>query len=251
MAENKLEGSHILAISDANAERQVEFINEYKQQESSLKLKYYMWLSRFFIFLAVLSLSLFWSASLSLFRLAPQVKVKPFLIISEDSSEDLVRAESIGLNMASKDKITEMFVRQYVEMRNTIIDDKVEMGVRWLPGGIMHLLSAPRIFNEFSKYRDLIWDAEVGKGLVQEVEIINVKRVGGQHSPVWKVDFKTYRLEPLKKDSKSLDRMVTAQYWTASITGVFIRERVFTGRRLINPMGFTVLRYSQTRVEGL
>jgi type IV secretory pathway component VirB8 len=251
MIENRLEGSHILAITDGNTERHIEFINEYKQKESSLKLKYYMWLSRFFIFLAVLSLSFFWSASLSLFRLAPQVTVKPFLIISQDNSEDLVRVESIDLNMASKDKIAEMFVRQYVEMRNTIIDDITEMRIRWFPGGIVNFLSAPRIFNEFTSQTESIWP-EIGRGeLIQEVEIINVQRVGGQHSPIWKVDFKTYNLEPLGKNNTSLDRTITSKYWTASITGIFIRERIFTGRRLINPMGFTVLRYSQTRVEGI
>ena len=39
------------------------------------------------------------------------------------------------------------------------------------------------------------------------------------------------------------------RYWTASVTARFYPERVFMGRRLINPIGFTVTRYSQSEVE--
>ena len=58
-------------------------------------------------------------------------------------------------------------------------------------------------------------------------------------------------LEPRDKDGSTLETLMTVRYWTASITAVFIKERMFSGMRLINPLGFTVLRYSQTQVEGL
>lgn len=251
MANNVLEGSKILAISDGNQQRKVEFINAYEQRESTLKLKYYMWLARFFIFLAIISLSIFLSSSLALFRLVPQINVKPFLIISQDKSEGIVRAESINLDMPSKDKLAEMYVKQYVEVRNTIIDDDIEMRSRWQPGGIVNFLSSPAIFDKFSIYRDAIWNKQVGKGFVQEVEIVSTNRIGGQNSPLWKVDFKTYTMSKKEQDGKTMDRVMVVQYWTASITAVFIKERMFAGRRLINPLGFTVLRYSQTQVEGL
>ena len=251
MSDNILEGSKILSITDGNSERHISFIEEAEKQESTLKLKYYMWLSRFFVFLAVLSLSLLACASLALFKLAPEVTVKPFLIISQDNSNNIVRAESINNNMASRDKLTEMFVKQYVELRNTIIDDEMEMKIRWFPGGMVNLLSAPSIFDVFTEYRESVWEKVVKKGTVQEVEIVSTRRVGGQHSPVWKVDFRTYTLVKKEQDNNTLDRMMTSKYWTASITAVFIKERSFGGRRLINPQGFTVLRYSQTAVEGL
>ena len=250
MADNKLEGSKILQIG-AQKRSDYKFIDNFEQTESSLKLTYYMWLSRFFIILAFLSLLLFLSSSLALFRLAPQVKVKPFLIISQDSSDMLVRAENIALNMPSRDKLTEMYIRQYVEMRNTVIDDDTEMRMRWQPGGIVNFLSAPVVFNAFSTYREKVWSSLIGKGAVQEVEIVSVDRVGGKSSPIWKVDFKTYTLSGQNTDSRTLDLTMEVRYWTASVTAVFIKERMFLGKRLINPLGFTVLRYSQTQVEGL
>ncbi|MBR1605346.1 MAG: type IV secretion system protein [Alphaproteobacteria bacterium] len=251
MAVNKLEGSRILEITDGNREHRLEFIEQYEQDEKNFKLKYYMWLVRFFIFLTILSLSLFTSASLALFRLAPQVTVKPFLVVSQDSSEGIVRAESIGINMPSRDKLVDMYIRQYIELRNTIINDEIEMRNRWLPGGMVNFLSSPYVFDEFSVYRDKLWNDVIGKGIVQETEIIAVRRIGGQHSPVWKVDFKTYMLSPKETNNVSQDMLMTVRYWTASITAVFIKERMFSGMRLINPLGFTVLRYSQTQVEGL
>lgn len=251
MSDNLLEGSRILTITDGNVQRQVEFIEKDEKKASSLKLIYYMWLSRFFIFLAILSLCLFWSASLALFRLAPQVKVKPFLIITQDNSEGIVRSETIESRMASRDKVTETYIKQYVELRNTVIDDEVEMRSRWYPGGLVHFLSSPAIFNDFSATVDKRWEEEVIKGTVREVEIMSTQRVGGQHSPIWKVDFKTYTLMRLDNQTTNTERIMRTQYWTASVTAIFVKERMFLGRRLINPLGFTVVRYSQTQVEGL
>lgn len=251
MTENKLEGSNILKITSGNKEHFFEFAEKYEQNESTLRLKYYMWLVRFFVFLSLISLLLFVSASLALFRLAPQVTVKPFLIVSQDNSDNIVRTEGIGINMPSRDKLVDMYIRQYIELRNTIINDEIEMRNRWLAGGMVNFLSSPHVFNEFSAYRDNIWNDVIGKGIVQETEIIAVHRIGGQHSPVWKVDFKTYMLNAKDQNNKTRDIMMTVRHWTASITAVFIKERMFVGRRLINPLGFTVLRYSQTQVEGL
>lgn len=251
MADNILEGSRILKISDGNISHHMEFIEADEKQEATFKLKYYMWLSRFFIFLAILSLILFWSSSLSLFRLAPEVTVKPFLIINQDNSEGIVRAETIEPGMASIDKLTEMYIRQYVDYRNTIINDIVEMQSRWLPGGILNFLSAPDVFDKFSEYRDSFWATEIGQGTVQEVEIIATHRIGGQRSPIWKVDFKTYTLAKDEQNSSSLERVMRVRHWTASVTAIFVKERAFSSLRLLNPMGFTVLRYSQVQVEGL
>ena len=119
---NRLEGTKILSLADGSG-RTHEFISETEQEKAGFKLKYYMWLSRLFIFFAIVSLLIFMSSSLALFKLAPQVNVEPFLIINQDSSDGIVRAEAITNRMASKNQLMEIFVRQYVIMRNTIIDD--------------------------------------------------------------------------------------------------------------------------------
>ena len=248
--DNILEGTRVLSITDANG-RHKEFISEVEKEVSGFKLKYYMWLSRLFILFAVVSLMIFMSSSLALFKLAPQVSVEPFLIIRQDTSDGIVRYEPISYKMASKNQLMETFVQQYVILRNTIINDEREMQTRWYPGGMLSFLSSPRVYNEFTQYRESIWGQIRHDGVVREVEIISIGKLGGERSPVWKVDFKTYELSQNAVDQKTKARILSVRYWTASVTAFFIPGREFVGLRLINPIGFTVVRYSQAEVEIL
>lgn len=247
---NKLEGSKILAIADKSG-KEYHFIGSKEKEVVSAKMRYYLWLSRFFIVTTVASLLLFLASSLALFNLAPQVTVEPFLIIDQSSSDDIVRYEPIAYDMASKKMLMETFVRQYVLYRNTIINDEREMMVRWYPGGIVNYLSSPQVFSEFNKYREGIWKEMTDNQISQEVEIISVGRVGGDKSPVWKVDFKTYEVSARRRNTETGALFLRVHYWTASITSYFIPFREFMGRRLLNPLGFTVTRYSQSEVEFL
>lgn len=114
-------GSKILAIEGTGGKQNVEFLQSMEQKTESLKLRYYTWLSRLFIFFAVLSCLFMVLASLSLFRLAPAVSVEPFLIINQNTSKGIVRQEAITDKMASKTQLMETFIRQYVIVRNTVI----------------------------------------------------------------------------------------------------------------------------------
>lgn len=242
-------GNRPLAIGSSKG-RDYKFIDKLEKEVETFKLHYYIWLSRCFIFLAICSLLLMISSSLALFSLAPQVTVEPFLIINQDSSEALVREEPIATNMSSKDKLLETFIKQYIIVRNTIINDPLEMRSRWMPGGMVNFLSAPDVFEVFNRDIQRRWENIFKQALVREVEIISVMRQGGAKSPVWKVDFKTYDLyDEQGKSQAQKESTMRVRYWTASVTAYFIKDRMFVGRRLINPLGFTVSRYSQTEVE--
>ncbi len=224
------------------------FLEQEEKNKKGLKLYYYIWLSRLFIFLATLSLILFLAASLSLFSLAPKVTVEPFLIINQNSSEEMVVTEPIALDMASKEKMMETYVKQYIIYRNMIISDQMEMMTRWYPGGLINFLSSEKVFKEFYDGYQKTWGKIMQDGINREVEILSINKVGGQKSPVWKVDFKTYETSNMDKDENG-NLNLKVKYWTASVTSFFVPERIFTGRRLINHLGFTVYRYSQTEVS--
>ncbi len=242
-------GRQTLAIEDASG-RSPEFLDRLEKQEEGAKLTYYLWLSRLFIVFASASMLLLICSSLALFRLAPMVSVEPFLIINQDSSENLVREEAITHNMSSREKLMELFVRQYVILRNTVINDAAEMRTRWMPGGMVHYLSSFDIFYAFNESSSANWQDMFSRSLVREVEIISAGRQGGEKSPVWKVDFKTYEFyDEQGKNQAQKESTLRVRYWTASITAYFIKDRAFISRRLINPLGFTVTRYSQTEVE--
>ena len=246
-SEPQLNNVKTLGIEDKTPNHP-DFIEQEEKRIITAKYHYYRWLSRMFIMFAVLSLLLFLSASLSLFNLAPQVTVEPFLIIKQDTSDGIVRYEPIAKDMASKKQLMELFVKQYVILRNTIIRDEREMMLRWYHGGMINFLSSEYVFSKFDEYREEMWPLIIKSKMVREVEIISINKLGGENSPIWKVDFITYDLSDGSND-KTKGMTLSVGYWTASVTAFFFPERQFVGLRLINPLGFTVTRYSQTEVS--
>ena len=251
------DGQKVLAITNENPEykaQDIHFLEEDDAKISTLKENYYKWLSRLVMVFAVASLVIFMSCSLVVFRLAPRISVEPLLILKQSETNELIRYEPIEYNMASHAMFMELFVKQYVILRNTFIHDEREMQIRWYPGGILNFLSSDKVFEEFSgKKKEIMNEVAqtVQKGITREVEIIDVSKQGGENSPVWKVDFKTYELNPDSKDNETGEMQIRTKYWTASLTSYFIRGRALWSARLLNPLGFTVVKYSQTQVEVL
>lgn len=245
-------GNKALAITDANAPKaQFEYITDNSPELKGAKESYYCWLSRLVILFAIISLGFFASASLVLFRLVPEVTVEPFLIIRQDSSDAMVRYEPIAVDMASSKQMMETFIRQYVILRNTVLNDEREMQTRWFGGGMVAYMSSLQVFADFEKKSKVELNQLLRSNTVRDVEIISIGIVGGEKSPVWKVDFRTYDLSPEMRNEASGSMVLVTKYWTASVTAFFVPERLFMSKRLMNPLGFTVTRYSQTEVEIL
>ncbi len=95
------------------------YVNRHKKS----KKNYYKWLSRFFMFIAFISITLTSVSSLAILKLAPSIAVDPFLITNQNETKEIVRVEPITKNMASVEQLKEMFIRYYVITRNTIIND--------------------------------------------------------------------------------------------------------------------------------
>lgn len=224
------------------------YMEQLDQTEHSAKMFYYLWISRFFILTAILTVSFLVLASLSLFRLAPRVTVEPLLLVKNSNSDDLVSNEGITFDMMSKDLLMKMYIKQYVTLRNTIIHDRMEMQTRWMAGGMVNFLSSPTVYNEFGAPLAQSWEKIVSQPVTREVDVTSITRQGGERSQIWKVDFKTYDLPNQIGQESSADG-IKVKYWTSSITARFVPDRAFSFYRLINPLGFTVTRYSQTEVN--
>ena len=230
---------------------QQNYITDDKAKVKTLKEAYYQWVSRLTMLVCIVSLAFFTLASLVLFRMAPRVMVEPFLIINQDDSETMVRYETISQKMASRKQMMETFIRQYVIVRNAVLNDQREMQARWFAGGIVNYLSSPSVYIDFNKSKVVELNNLIKDGVVRDVEIISVSKVGGEKSPVWKIDFRTYEIVREQKSQDHGRLVLKTRYWTASLTAYFIKQRMFMSRRLMNPLGFTVVRYSQTEVEIL
>lgn len=246
--ENKLSGFNRLAIEDKNHKPFIETAGD-KQEDLSSKAKYFLWLSRLFIFFAIVAVGLTVATSLSLMQLVSMIEVRPFLVTSQNSTDEIVRIEPISSSMASKEHLMKMYIKQYIKIRNTIIADNKEMMIRWFPGGMMDFLSSKYVFMQFDKYRKAVWEKAIGSGMTREVEITSIKRQGGKNSRLWKVDFVTFDITPATINPDTGVIKPRKRYWTASVEARFIKNRVFMSRRLLNPIGFTVERYSQVAVE--
>ena len=200
---------------------------------------YYMWLARLFTLLAGVMLLGNVLFCLSLLQIVPKIEVDPLFLLDFSESKDISRIEHANPNISSKEIIRENFIRLYVTSVNTVVDDAGEMVRIFSPGGILFFLSAPQIYRRYNmNTKEILNFLESNQN--REVKITNVQRVG--RSAIWRVDFRTYEMQMTSVRPR-------IRYWTASVECVFRRERRLFSRLLLNPLGFTVVRYTQSEVE--
>lgn len=236
-----------LYLEDKNRQGfQQQFITDEDIITTSAKLVYFRWLSRLVILCAIISLSFFLCSSLVIFRLAPEILVEPLLIIGQNSSSEVVRYEPMNMKMSSLKQMTEMFVKQYVIMRNTVVNDEREMRTRWGPGGIVAYMSAPDVYSEFVGMNASRIDKMFDNDFSSEVRIDKIGKIGDNNS-IWVVYFTVFNLSRNQEGSGAL--ILKEAKYRASVTPRFYDFRGFVSPRLINPMGFTVIKYSQDKIR--
>ncbi len=244
------DGAKRILIADgnrkSNAGYRPHFINDVRQETTSSKEVYFRWLSRLVILCAIISLGFFLSSTLVIFRLSREIVVEPLLIINQKDSENVVRYEPIDKKMPSEKQLTEMFIRQYIIVRNTVINDEQEMRTRWGPGGIVQYMSSPEVYWDFVGKNVKTIDKMFDNGYSSEVQIDKIGKES-EDSPAWLVTFTTFNLSKARNSSGSLT-LKTMRY-KASITPAYIPERRLLRTRLLNPIGFTVIKYNQSEIR--
>jgi len=243
-------GVRKLLIADGNAPQRedinIEFVKDVDVDTHSAREMYFRWLSRLVTLCAIISISFFLSATLVIFRLAPEIIVEPLLITNQNDSTNMLRYEPITNKMPSLKQLNEMFIRQYIIMRNTVINDAQEMRTRWGPGGIVHYLSAPQVYKEFVGKNINAVHRMFDNGYSSEVRIDEMYKES-QSSPAWTVRFTVFHLSRSRGEGGALT--LKTQRYKASITPKFVEARRVIRARLINPLGFTVLKYSQSEIK--
>ncbi|MCQ2734558.1 MAG: type IV secretion system protein [Alphaproteobacteria bacterium] len=224
----------------------IHFIEDSDAAETSSKETYFRWVSRLVLLCAILSLAFFLSASLVIFRLAPEIITEPLLIIRQDESSKMVRYEPMTKDMPSLRQLTEMYIKQYISLRNTVINDMTEMKTRWAPGGIVYYLSAIDVYRDFIGQNAESIDKMFDKGYSSEVRIDEMEKES-ENSPAWRVKFTVFNLSQERGSSGAL--ILKTKKYRASITPKFISQRKLVRARLINPLGFTVIKYNQSEIK--
>lgn len=242
------QGEKKLAITNAgnrsdNSSYQPTYVTDVEDETTSAKEVYFRWLSRLVILCAVLSLSFFLCATLVIFRLAPEIVVEPLLITTQTDSENMVRYEPISQKMPSIQQFTEMYIKQYVIFRNTVINDMEEMRTRWGPGGIVNYLSSPTVYHEFVGKNEKSINKMFSNDYSSEVRIDSVQKES-ENSPAWYVNFTVYNLSRNHIGESGALVLKTVRY-RASITPKYYPDRRAIYARIVNPLGFTVVKYNQ------
>jgi type IV secretory pathway component VirB8 len=128
------------------------------------------------------------------------------------------------------------------------------MNKRWIWGGLVSYLSSYEVYQEFAEIYPRVQDELDQKEASRSVEILSVKRTGGERSRVWEVEFKTYDFAYEKKDTAHPNRkvgpIIEEKYWIVNIECRADPSRRTAYRRLLNPLGFVVQRYFQSEIEG-
>lgn len=245
----------ILKIADRNrTEKTPDFITEDVVEVSRARLTYYKWINRFMALLATISLTYGVCATLVLFKIVPQIIVDPQIFVQFSDSTSLVKREYIHQRMDSRARIMINFMKQYVELRNTYMSDTEEMKKRWLWGGLLSYLSSYQVYQDFAKEYPKISQELNKMKASRSVEILSVERTDRKKSYTWNIEFKTYDYtyrgdEDYRKMNKIYGPDIIERYWTASIGAKFDPHRRTSYKRLINPLGFVVYKYSQDEIK--
>lgn len=167
--------------------------------------------------------------TVTLFQAVLQIHVTAQVVQAVDRGfmsfkEDLM--QFVPMSVAEKEKIDEMMLRYYLEMRYSIIPDMWEMGRRWGERGVVAYLSTPAAYKDFrepSLYLD-----KIEKLPPRVVDITHVERKASHYQ----VDIDLYEYDGSKKWVK--------QSRSLSVGFAYMPSRAHLGASFSNPNGFVV-----------
>ena len=199
--------------------------------------KRYLWTARAFAVIAAVSFCCNLVLILAITQLMPLYRVEPFLLTFENKEEQVYDIVPLK-NMEDQKAITEVFVREYVLLRSSFVDDVQEMESRWMPGSQLEEMSSSSVYQAFvDKTAKKALEIIKSRGLIRIVRIVTVNELS---RGLWQVEYETRDMYP-ESSSPQID------YWTASLKIAYRKKTVKYGERLNNPIGFTVTSYSLSR----
>ena len=212
-----------------------------EQAENGSRLSTFMWLSRFFnalCFLLVFTASVL---SLSLIHIAKEADVDTVLVTAPMFSDNLAYFEPLHPDMPTMDTLAEMFVREYVTIRNNVWPHEREMRFAWGPNGTIKRMSTMNVYESFVEreakrvYPEMDFE-KVPSAMVDT----NIKRIIKEGWNSWQLFFDTRKME------SSISPPVI-EHWIATIQFRYYGSNITMLPRLRNPLGFTVTQYHLAR----
>ena len=176
--------------------------------------------------------------TLSLLHLTGEFEVDATLAVNPTYSENLAYFQPLHPDMPAMDLLSEMFVRQFITVSNTLYKDTHAMMRMWGSGGMVRYMSSPKIYGEFwDRVSKTMFDGDAPPLATMEPHIRRILKEGWNS---WQIFFGTRTLRSNIETPK-------IDYWIATIQFRYYSYNAVMFRRLRNPMGFTVTQYHLAR----
>ena len=209
--------------------------------------KRYLWTARAFAVVFAVSLCCNIILSYAITTLMPMYRVQPYLLSFADKEEQIYTVEPVAKIKEYK-YLTELFVREYVLLRNTFINDMEEMERRWGTisdngdkSGLVSEMSSDGVYMKFkNEFAKKILEQIRQYNIRRRIEFTSVSEVDGNW---WTVEFKTFDMAP----SYETERI---SKWIARVRVVYRGKTTDYVGRLKNPLGFTVVDYKIEQRKG-
>ncbi len=201
--------------------------------------KRYLWTARAFAVIFIVSVCCNLILTYVIFTVIPLYRVEPYLFSFSDKKEQIYTIYPVR-NIYDQKYLTEIFVREYLLLRNTFVNDIDEMRMRWGAGSDIQEMSTDNVYNVFkNEFANTAIELIRKHNIVRNIKISSVTEVGGANGETWwQVEFKVEDMMPEYEEPRN-------SVWVASIKIRYRAKRVKFGERLKNPLGFTVLDYKQ------
>lgn len=201
--------------------------------------KRYLWTARAFAIIFAVSICCNLILTYVIFAIMPLYRVEPYLLSFSDKKDQIYNVHPVK-NVYDYKYLTEIFIREYVLLRNTFVNDISEMEQRWGPGGTIQEMSSTGVYDKFRKeFADAALEIIRQHNITRNIKISSVTEVGGANGENWwQVEFRVEDMMPEYETPR-------VSVWVASIKIRYRAKRVTFGERLKNPLGFTVLDYKQ------
>lgn len=201
--------------------------------------KRYLWTARAFAIVFAVSLCCNLILTYVIIKIMPLYRVEPYLFSFADKGEQIYHIEGVQKIYDYK-YLTEIFVREYILLRNTFVNDEKEMHERWDPGSNLQEMSSRKVYDDFKRnMADKALELIRQHNLTRNIKISSVTEVGQRgNAMAWQVEF---RVEDMSSEKETPQVSV----WIANLTIRYRSKVVKFGERLKNPLGFTVVEYTQ------
>lgn len=202
--------------------------------------KRYLWTARAFAIVFAVSLCCNFILTYVIMAVMPLYRVEPYLFSFQDKGEQVYHIEPVDRVYDYK-RLTELFVREYVLLRNTFVNDVDEMERRWGPGSNLQEMSSKGMYDKFRKeFADNAVELIRQHNLARNIRIKSVTEVGGTNRGrgYWQVDVRVEDMAPEYETPRVSE-------WQITVGIMYLAKRVKFGERLKNPLGFTVVEYKQ------